>query len=120
MDIDLKKFANLKLPPIACGPGWLPLLDVTLSKIEARVGADHDGLAITCIEEKWGRLTIYFSAIDAAGRHYDAIVKIVDDAEKRSTKICDQCGAPGTVVTTTGGWAMARCEAHAPVGRPAE
>lgn len=112
-EYDFSTFVRFKLPPFECGPGWRPLIHETLSKIAAIVG-DVDGIEIDQIKEKYARLVIYFSARGTASCFDTQIENVIRDAERRSAKICDQCGKPGKEFETGLEYLMTRCDEHAP------
>ena len=68
---------------------------------------------ISQIKEKFGGLRYYVSLGDVDDRTREAAWALIADAEAESLRICEECGAPGTVgpVRTTGfGWVLTLCD----------
>ena len=57
------------------------------------------------VKEKYGRLRFYVHGSNAAIDHY------IDFAEYHSSKVCEQCGAPGQLRDR--GWLSTLCDVHA-------
>ena len=113
------------------GPGWWPLvadLDEKLCMIDANYTVDQ-------IKEKFGGLRFYATMSDGAANTradilglgsltmrneqaeanpaFDEFMAAIDAAEDASYKVCEECGAPGVLCASGGGWLMTRCEACA-------
>ncbi len=103
---DLPLTQNLMPFGFECGDGWYDLvysLAADISKYAAK--ANLDPIAVQ-VKEKLGGLRFYVHRAD------DHIFKLVANAESRSFRICDRCGARGKRVTIRG-WIATRCAAHA-------
>jgi predicted nucleic acid-binding Zn ribbon protein len=94
--------------------GWFSIIYEACSKIEPIVkkmiddalkSKDHEELdfipAFSQIKEKYGRLCLYLTT------GTDEIYDIVDEAEKKSAKTCEQCGNKGKLRGT--GWVFTMC-----------
>ena len=93
-------------PPCgACiGDGWVPL-------IERILVAAPPGLKVEQIKEKFGGLRFYYGLTEeVSDEEASAFLLVVGDAEGKSFKTCEQCGAPGRTVGH--GWAYTACESH--------
>jgi hypothetical protein len=97
-------------PPV--GEGWHPILYAALRKIEARLGALAPSFQITQIKEKFGTLRFYYK-LTAPPEIADDVRKIVDEAERTTWNICEECGDVGRTAAWTGAWWTTRCVAHA-------
>lgn len=107
---DLEPLAQ-RVPPgwrnwwLGCGPGWFPLL--------ARLGADLDDIApnwsLHQAKAKFAELRFYASAgsddPDVRQRFADRIRQ----AESESARTCEECGRPGSLLTTPSGWLATLC-----------
>lgn len=60
------------------------------------------------VKEKFGGLRFYMTGIDSADPE---IARLIAEAEKKSNKICEECGAPGTQ-NPHRGWCETLCEIH--------
>lgn len=79
---------------IETGDGWYNLIHKTLYKIQSYLDEKpkiKEIFAITQIKEKYATLRIYCNGSD------DNIDKIIDKAEKESSKICEKCGRKGRI-----------------------
>ncbi len=86
------------------GPGWVPLLQPILRRIQ-QLNEDGANIQITNVKEKWGRLVFY---VDGAT---DEVYEMIYDAEKKSAHICEDCGAPAETIMSTTGWYYTLCPA---------
>lgn len=73
----------------ATGPGWRPLLERLLKKLDA-LGWDGE---VAQVKQKFGTLRFYIGA--GSDEIYDAI----SEAERESAKTCEDCGEPGKLRT---------------------
>jgi hypothetical protein len=81
---------DLRLFGIECENGWFDLLDETFSKIQKHLDENQNlEFDIEQIKEKYGTLSIYYHGGD------DFIERVIRDAEKKSSTICEVCGKPG-------------------------
>jgi hypothetical protein len=105
-----------RIPPqwgkwIRVRAGWYPLI-VELDKAVARLDPTY---TLCQVKEKFGALRYYIepsagnSATDNA-----SIAQLIGDAERRSSSICEECGAPG-VLGVVDGWWHTSCTTHTPV-----
>jgi hypothetical protein len=81
---------------------------VTEAKVErarqAMLAAARALPRVRQVKEKFGALRVYL------GREDPRISALVEFAEYHSSKVCEQCGAPGTL--RTDGWMRTLCDAH--------
>lgn len=86
--------------------GWYHLIDALCAQLQWET--DHNGapqIVATQIKEKFG--TLRFHAHDESERQ-DAMIRL---ASKLSSRLCDTCGAPGSIVQI-GRRTAARCGVH--------
>lgn len=84
---------------IECGPGWASLYLPLIERCKA------EGVAILQIKEKFGGLRFYVGAAS------DDLFTAIDEAEKRSITMCEECGEPGRLRGL--GWIRTLCDIHA-------
>lgn len=91
---------------IECGRGWLGLLDELCADL-VKIASDEGRPApkVSQVKEKFGSLRFY---VDAAS---DAMYARIDEAEDRSSKICEKCGKRGKT-TEVDGWWCTLCPEH--------
>lgn len=95
------------------GRGWWPLLSEVFEKV--RAAAPTHSVAYGQIKEKFGSLRIYtkpYSLREGEDRDaevYDKVQSIVEEAENKSSTICERCGAPGSARSISG-WTKTVCE----------
>lgn len=91
---------------IECGDGWFDLIDQLSAKLEPLIEEanklDEFGVYVCQVKEKFGTLRFYLSS------GTDEMYKLIDDAEERSAKTCELCGADGEILGD--GWLSCRCE----------
>jgi hypothetical protein len=91
-------------------PGWRPVLERLLERLESEIAAqpigERDRFRIVQIKEKFGRLTIYLDAESTP-----AMRAAIDEAGEVSTRTCEVCGARGELQQRNGWWAP-RCKQH--------
>jgi len=80
-----------------CGDGWYPLIDETCRRI-TEVDPEAE---LMQVKEKYGSLRMYLDGNDEA---HD----ITYEAEAKSERICEVCGADGRV--RGGGWLKVLCD----------
>ena len=90
--------------------GWHPLLEETFEKME-RVGEEyHADVLIADVKEKYGVLRIDY---DINGNFLRGargkLDQIAEDAEIKSGKVCELCGAPGKLRTERA-WFKTLCD----------
>ena len=88
----------LELFGTECGPGWNALIKPLIDACK------KEGVTITQIKEKYGTLNFY------TGPCSQELQDKIDQAEKQSAFICEQCGAPGTLQGYT--WMYTACDLH--------
>ena len=96
---------------IECGEGWYDLLDQLCTDIEKELKRTNDDkeeypFQINQIKEKYGGLRFY------VGSANDKVYKMIDEAEKKSYTICEECGKPGKEYVIRG-WVMTLCKESA-------
>jgi hypothetical protein len=94
-----------------CGDGWADLLHDLSQKLTTH--AKEAGLDIVAVQvkEKWGELVVYADGTD------DEADRLIEAAREASTRVCEECGAPGRLYRV--GWHQTRCLTHAPERRQA-
>ena len=88
------------------GNGWHPLLDEMFTKLTA-LGWDRE---MTQVKEKFGQLRVYI------GEATNEMWQVVHEAERKSAKVCEECGQPGR--PTGGGWVRTACTTCVPDDEP--
>jgi hypothetical protein len=90
-----------------CGDGWFNLIDNLCSILTHDIEHnDEPQIKAVQIKEKYGTLRFYVQG--ASPRQYG----MIDFAEYLSGAICEECGLPGELCTTTGnyyGWYRTLC-----------
>lgn len=86
------------------GPGWAYLID----KAYNRFNQEDSPVFVSTVKEKFGTLRIY---VDCAN---DKILDFIDELEKESTHVCEQCGGSGRARKLQG-WITILCDACAPI-----
>lgn len=108
-----ESFANgVPFHPIAfgfeCGDGWADLLVELCEKIQQYLNTlpkdvANDIVALQ-VKEKYGTLRFYVA-------YYDETVEaFIQEAEQKSSCICEQCGKPGKVRGSR--WYYTACDEH--------
>ena len=77
------------------GPGWSGL-------IERIYNALPEDAYICQVKEKWGGLRFYIGDAPAE------IHSLIDEVERESYTVCEQCGRPGK--PREGGWILTLCD----------
>lgn len=102
-----------------CGDGWEPLIRELAGKLEPLIAAipekQRKKYAASQVKEKFGGLRFYLTM------GTDEMFALTQEAEERSYKICEPCGAPGCV--RQGSWIRVRCDGcseGAPPATPGE
>lgn len=87
------------------GPGWRPLLQ----ELDAELSAKWPNYRIAQVKEKFGTLRVYASPYPGPSwegwAEFDAVIR---KYEKRSSEICEECGAAGKLRDTR--WVKTRCD----------
>lgn len=92
----------------SCGDGWYKLIRSVAERLEPLIEKyrkeypDEDYPRASQVKEKFGRLRFYMTHAT------DEMYKIIDDAERLSDSICEECGKPGKLYSD--GWCVTRCE----------
>lgn len=93
-----------------CHDGWFDLIRELSVRLEAinscRTNEGPENMLVALqVKEKFGGLRFYVSggSDDADG--------LIQEAENRSTSICELCGKPGRLMSRDG-WMQARCQFH--------
>lgn len=81
------------------GPGWRSIVMPLIKR------AEREGVSIHQVKEKFGGLRFY------TGPASEDFYREVDEAERKSVTLCEECGEPGKRVTLRG-WIKTRCPAH--------
>lgn len=92
---------------IATGNGWHHLIDALCAQLQRQT--DEGGapqIVATQVKEKFGTLRFHTREAD------DRQLAVIDLARELSQRICEVCGAPGTLRPVAGLQAT-RCSAHA-------
>jgi hypothetical protein len=96
-----------------CHNGWFALVWRLSGQLEELIAqapeAEQDAYFAMQVKEKWGQLRFSLSAST------EAMLQVTEAALEESGRLCEMCGAPGTLLHQ-GGWTMTRCLAHAPRG----
>ena len=97
-----------ELALMSVGTGWSQLIEELFNFADE----NKTGTKIIQVKEKWGGLRIYTDLIN------ENLDKKIQELEKRSFTICEQCGASGQL--RQGNWYRTLCDAHANGSLPTE
>ena len=92
---------------ITVGDGWFGLVDVLCEQLQGET--DQRGapqIVAIQVKEKYGELRFY---VGSASERQEAMIEF---AEALSCRVCEACGSPGSVRSSTG-WYATRCDEHA-------
>lgn len=91
---------------LECGDGWYDLIDEMCQKIEDYVAEHHPEHPVEFfqIKEKYGELRVY------VGSASEGVFDIIEEAESKSTSICEQCGRTGVIRDGRYGWIATLCK----------
>ena len=92
---------------ITVGDGWFGLVDVLCEQLQGET--DQNGapqVVVSEVKEKYGELRFY---VGSASERQEAMIEF---AEALSCRVCEACGSPGSVRSSTG-WYATRCDEHA-------
>jgi len=97
-----------------CGDGWKSLIRQLSEKLETMIlQIPEEERKLFCasqVKEKFGSLRFYMSGAT------DEMYKAIDDAEKESVTICEECGKKGKI--RSNGWLMCLCRKCAATWKP--
>lgn len=89
-----------------CGDGWYGLIMDLCRQVQKVLDKESskfvEGFYPIQIKEKYGGLRFYTTYGN------DEIFKLIDEAEEKSTKICERCGNPG--VLRGNSWLYTLCD----------
>lgn len=94
-----------------CGDGWYNLIDTLCSNLQFHTDKNgYPQVVTTQIKEKYGRLCFYcdFENVQSE-KQVEFLMGTITFAEQFSTKICEECGLPGTNKSENG-WYRTNCE----------
>lgn len=111
MDEHPAMFEHLWRPP-ECGFGWYELLDKLMGDLEDRIAEFDENviLEVRQIKEKFGGLRFY-ADIECSAEMGEALASLIRDAEEKSYKICEVCGAEGKLRKERT-WIRTLCDTH--------
>jgi hypothetical protein len=96
-----------------CHDGWFALLWRLSGQLEGFISQmpEPEQVAYFAVQvkEKWGQLRFYLSTST------EAMLQATEAALEESGRLCEICGAPGTLMHQ-GGCVMTRCPLHVPGG----
>ena len=94
------------------GKGWAGLIDEIFDMKES---LNLTNVPIVQVKEKYAGLRVYIGGYSSNDNDpLDQFEKFIQDAERRSLTICEQCGKPGAV--RGHGWYYTSCDEHAKDG----
>lgn len=96
---------NLMMFGCMCGEGWKPILTELFNKIQDVIDAEPDQykeFSLIEVKEKYGTLRVYCSY------YTKEITRLIDEAESKSSLICEECGKPGVLYKVCG-WYSTLC-----------
>jgi hypothetical protein len=89
------------------GPGWKSLVTKVHYDLTELLG-DYE---LVQIKEKFGGLRYYFDTYSASTEVHNEAHRIVDEAERVSFTMCEECGDPGQA-RDMHGWIKTLCTMH--------
>jgi hypothetical protein len=90
---------------IECGSGWYDILDELCGKIQAHCEENgYDDVMFTQIKEKYSTLRVYVNFGS------DVIYAYIDEAEEKSSHVCEVCGSKRGKIYDDHGWLSVRCK----------
>lgn len=98
------------------GDGWYNLLDEMCQKLTDLTRGKGLYVVASQVKEKFGTLNFYYDiefsddyVFDNTSKKItDEISDIINDAESRSSKVCESCGKPGKIRGS--GWIVTLCD----------
>ena len=91
--------ATLETLQQCVGEGWKDLIETCFNTC-----VEND-VCVSQVKEKFGGLRFYVGSADPA------VFDVIDECERLSYTICEQCGKPGK--PREGGWIKTLCDEHA-------
>jgi hypothetical protein len=88
-----------------CGDGWYNIIEELFTKLDEIAPKK---IVLDQVKEKFGGLRVYFHTTESLGEVYDQVDKLIDEAEDKSFKTCENCGESGKV--RGGGWIRTLCD----------
>lgn len=100
----MKQEEPFELFGVECGEGWEKLYKPVVDYIEEYNKTHQDDpIILEQIKEKWGELVIYVS------HGPEELHKMIEEAEIKSTKVCENCGSEEEVGMVLNGWLWTCC-----------
>ena len=90
---------------IECGSGWYDILDELCEKIQTHCEENgYDDVMFSQIKEKYGtlRVDVNFGS--------DEIYDYIEEAEEKSSHVCELCGSKRGKLYDDFGWLSVRCK----------
>jgi hypothetical protein len=88
------------------GDGWVPLA----LELNEKLNELYPDYQLEQIKEKFGGLRYYTNIPYRENDELTEGTKLIDEAEGKSYKICEECGEPGE--PRYGGWVKTLCDKH--------
>lgn len=85
-----------------CGEGWKPIINDLCERLLIL----EPTITVTQIKEKFGTLRFYIGSCPT--ETYDAVYKLISEAERKSGVTCEDCGKIGK--QRGGGWIRTLCD----------
>jgi hypothetical protein len=104
---------------ITCGEGWYGLVETICQKIEeiyAQIPDTYKSeyfLTAAQVKQKLGGLRFYIDAVYhplPKPPQLDALYRFIDEIDKKSMEVCEDCGAPGKRAGRY--WLSTLCDTH--------
>lgn len=87
-----------------CGNGWNSLIAEAIDEINKYNETHDEKIEIRQIKEKWGLLDILLNF------YTPELIEKLDELEKRSATICENCGSPFATRESECGWISTLCK----------
>jgi len=109
---DPKLQNNLMAFGFECGKGWYSLIDELCGKIERLIDEKYPSFKtdedfrfeVLQVKEKYATLRFYVSTAP------EEIFDLIDEYERMSANICENCGTSPAKIINKNGWYVTRCE----------
>ena len=90
---------------IEVGDGWYGIIDELCERIQTHCDNNgYDEVRFSQIKEKYGTLRVYVNFGS------DEIYDYIDEAQERSSHVCEVCGSKRGKIRTDLGWLSVRCK----------